>query len=67
MKILLNNMIIETKLDHISLSELLADNYQSLRGMAVAVNNKLISREQWDYHKLQPMDDVVVITAAFGG
>lgn len=67
MKLLLNNMIIETKLEHISLSELLADNYKSLRGMAVAVNNKLISREQWDYHKLQPMDDVVVITAAFGG
>ena len=67
MKLLLNNTQIETHRDPITLSQLLADNYDSLRGMAVAVNNKLVSRDRWDNTYLSPDDDVVVITAAFGG
>ncbi|MBD5228135.1 MAG: sulfur carrier protein ThiS [Bacteroides sp.] len=67
MKLLLNNKEIETSVDSISLSQLLSNNYETLRGMAVAVNNKLVSRDKWDRTKLNPMDDVVVITAAFGG
>ena len=67
MKLLLNNKEIETSVDSISLSQLLSNNYETLRGMAVAVNNKLVSRDKWDRTKLNPMDDVVDITAAFGG
>ena len=67
MRLLLNNTQIETHRDPITLSQLLADNYDSLRGMAVAVNNKLVSRDRWDNTDLSPDDDVVVITAAFGG
>lgn len=67
MKLLLNNQTIETPFEPITLSQLLAENYRSLRGMAVALNNKLVSRDKWDITKLAPMDDVVVITAAFGG
>ncbi len=67
MRLLLNNKPIETQKDPITLSQLLAENYDSLRGMAVAVNNKLVSRDRWDNSYLAPDDDVVVITAAFGG
>ncbi len=67
MKLLLNNCEVETAIDSICLSQLLADHYNTLRGMAVAVNNKLIARDCWDSHELRPNDDVVVISAAFGG
>ncbi len=67
MTLLLNNQAVDTPFEPISLSQLLSANYRTLRGMAVAVNNKLISREKWDHTTLKPMDDIVVITAAFGG
>lgn len=67
MRLQLNNSPIEIAKDTVILSQLLAENYSTLRGMAVAVNNKLVSREMWDTTELEPDDDVVVIQAAFGG
>lgn len=67
MKLLLNNQTVDSPYEPITLSQFLVENYKSLRGMAVALNNKLVSRDRWDITKLKPMDDVVVITASFGG
>lgn len=67
MKMLLNNQTIDVQPERCTLSRLLSDNYRSLQGMAVAVNNKLVGRDKWDVMLLNEGDDVVVITAAFGG
>jgi sulfur carrier protein len=37
------------------------------RGIAVAVNDEVIRRAQWNDHVLQDGDDVEVITAVQGG
>lgn len=37
------------------------------RGVAVAVNNRIIPRPQWDSEALKEDDQVTIIKAAFGG
>lgn len=36
-------------------------------GIAVAVNNKVVSKTQWTNHQLQDQDHVTIITATQGG
>lgn len=36
-------------------------------GVAVAVNGKLVRRQQWEETALAENDDVVIINAAYGG
>ena len=37
------------------------------RGIAVAVNNELVKRVDWDSCQLSQGDDLIVIKAAYGG
>lgn len=37
------------------------------RGVALAVNNRIITRSAWEETPLQEGDDVTIIKAAFGG
>lgn len=37
------------------------------KGIAVAVNNEVISRSQWHEYILQPNENIIVFTAAQGG
>lgn len=37
------------------------------QGTAIAINNKLIKKDLWSVNSLKEMDQVTVITAAFGG
>lgn len=66
MKVLVNNT--ETVIDSPStiyqLKELLKLPEQ---GVAIAVNNKLIPRTEWNNHLLIENDQVVIIKAACGG
>ncbi len=39
----------------------------STQGMAVAVNDKVVPREEWPRHCLQPRDVVEIVRAARGG
>jgi len=54
--------------DHCSVQELI-DNLlpQRQTGLAVAVNNLLVPRQNWRIHTLQPSDKVIVINATQGG
>lgn len=36
-------------------------------GIAVAINNKIVPKTQWDTHKIKQDDDIVIINAAYGG
>lgn len=37
------------------------------KGIAIAVNNRVIPKSSWESYKLQPSDQITVITAAQGG
>ncbi len=52
----------------VTLHELLAAcQFPSQRGMAIAVNNKVIARTAWDVHPLQAGDKIMLIRASKGG
>ena len=36
-------------------------------GMAVAVNNVVVSKTEWEKHIVQNQDDILIINAIFGG
>ncbi len=50
-----------------SISSLLFSQGIEPKGIAVAVNNKVVKRIDWDEHILSDTDNVVVIAAAYGG
>jgi sulfur carrier protein len=54
--------------DHCSVQQLIDTLLpQRQTGMAVAVNNLLVPRQNWHAHTLQPSDKVIVIKATQGG
>ncbi len=67
MKITFNNSPLELPLHDATLGWLIGWKGIAAGGMAVAVNNKLVVRSKWDTFALHEGDNVVVISAAFGG
>lgn len=53
--------------DNASVSSIFTLFGMSDKGKAVAVNNRVIPRAQWDSHILRHEDKITVITAAYGG
>ncbi len=39
----------------------------SFNGMAIAINNHILKKEEWDSQKLKPQDVIVMIRASQGG
>lgn len=66
MKIILNQQV-ESLPDNISIIEMLKACRLPTAGVAVAVNNKLVSSSSWVGTTLRDGDHVLVITAACGG
>lgn len=67
MEVLINNRIVIVE-EGICLSELLSDNgFESLKGMAVAVNNKVVPKKEIDSFRLKNSDKVLVIKPVCGG
>lgn len=57
-----------TTLDNQTIANLLAElNIQAERGAAVAVNNIVITKSEWDGYTLKQNDKVTVIRATQGG
>jgi len=65
MVITINNKVQETLSSN--LKELSLELQLPERGVAVAVNNKMITRELWETTGLRENDAVVIIKAACGG
>jgi len=65
MVITINNNVQETKSSN--LKELSLELQLPEKGIAVAVNNNMIPRGQWETTSLQDNDVVVIIKAACGG
>jgi sulfur carrier protein len=67
MNIVINN---KTKViaDNLTLSQALQVlQISSLNGIAIAVNNVIINKKDWEDHQLQPNDTLVLIRASQGG
>jgi sulfur carrier protein len=66
MDIIINNQNYKME-DNASVSSIFTLFGMSDKGKAVAVNNRVIPRAQWDSHILRHEDKITVITAAYGG
>ncbi len=67
MKILCNGMPVALE-DSFTLSSLLAEKgLLEKKGIAAAVNNTVIPKDEWDQFILQEDDNVLLITAVQGG
>ena len=65
MKVIINNQPKDTNAS--SLQELANELALPGQGVAVAVNNEMISKDNWAAHKIKDGDDILIIKAACGG
>ncbi|MBQ8224096.1 MAG: sulfur carrier protein ThiS [Bacteroides sp.] len=65
MKVFVNDKEVET--GAATLSQLSQELNLPAAGIAVAVNNRIIPRTEWDAHPLAEGDKVIVIKAVCGG
>lgn len=63
----INNEAVSLPEDNMTLRRLLEWRGVPEGGTAAAVNGRLVPRSKWDSVMMNPDDDVVVISAAFGG
>ena len=66
MKIYINQKEIETK-DSISIKELLDMQQISIEGTAIAIDNKLVPKNEWNDRILTEGNKITIIRATFGG
>ena len=67
MDIYINNKVHEFQ-NEVKLTDALdALNLSSARGIAVAINNNVIPKQDWTSYTLQPNDKVTLIRATQGG
>ena len=66
MKVLVNNKEQEVTSDT-SVSTLAQSLQLPEKGIAIAVNNRMVSRMEWDGFVLKENDNIVIIKAACGG
>ena len=66
MKIFINQKEIETQ-DSISIKELLDMQQISIEGTAIAIDNKLVPKNEWNDRILTEGNKITIIRATFGG
>ena len=66
MKVQVNNKEVEITPDS-TLTQLTAQLELPVQGIAIAVNNKMIPRIEWECFILHENDNLVIIKAAWGG
>ncbi len=66
MKIYINQKEIEVQ-DNISVKELLDMQQISIEGTAIAIDNKLVPKNEWNDRILTDGNKITIIRATFGG
>ena len=66
MKIYINQKEIEVR-DSISVKELLDMQQISIEGTAIAIDNKLVPKNEWNERILTEGNKITIIRATFGG
>ena len=67
MTIIFNGSPLSVPKEIVTLSDLAKFKNVPSQGAAVAVNDKLVKRDLWEVTKLNELDNITVITAAYGG
>lgn len=67
MIIKINDKVIETPSDHMTVHDILEWRHIPEAGTAVAVHGRLIPRSRWNSEELDEHDNITLISAAFGG
>ena len=65
MKMKFNGEELETT--SLNISDFLVEKNINVIGIAIALNNKVVSRKLWNEVALKVGDDLIVISAAYGG
>jgi len=65
MKLKVNDKEVETRATHLSL--FIQEQNLPTTGIAVAVNNRMITRAEWDSFALNEGDNILIIKAVCGG
>lgn len=65
MKVLVNNK--ETELNGSTVADLVRKLALPEKGVAIALQNRIVPRTQWEQQPLQEGDSLVIIKAACGG
>lgn len=65
MKVLVNNK--ETELNGSTVADLVSELALPEKGVAIALQNRIVPRTQWEQQPLQEGDSLVIIKAACGG
>lgn len=66
MKIEVNGEVCEVEFSA-TLNSIVTDRVSDTRGIAVAINNSVVSKAEWDKTTLKENDKVLLITATQGG
>ena len=67
MNVIVNNKTETTELQEKLLSLLARLNLSEKQGIAVAVNNSVVSKTNWDNYELKENDKITIIRATQGG
>ena len=67
MNIYLNNNSLSIEYNTSLYDVLEANNLSGKKGIAVAVNNKVVRKDDWKSHPLSENDNILVISATKGG
>ena len=68
MELKINNQTKQFTTDSLSVQALLdLEIPEKQNGIAVAINNTVISKSDWNSHPIQETDDILIISATQGG
>ncbi|MCK8142202.1 sulfur carrier protein ThiS [Flavobacterium sp. I-SCBP12n] len=68
MELKINNQIKQFQADVLHIQDVLdIENSQKQNGIAVAINNIVIPKSNWNSHILQETDEILIISATQGG
>ncbi len=68
MELKINNQIKQFQADVLHIQDVLdIENSQKQNGIAVAINNIVIPKSNWNSHLLQETDEILIISATQGG
>ena len=68
MELKINNQIKKFQADVLHIQDVLdIENSQKQNGIAVAINNTVIPKSNWNSHILQETDEILIISATQGG
>lgn len=67
MEFSLNDVLVQTDTEHLSVQILLDREVQHQQGIAVAINDTVVPKNDWATRYIQSRDRVLIISATQGG